>query len=481
MTYRREFSWTKRKNFLLCAGLIWGGSICFGWSQTEAIAVEDLSAFRDPAESWRMAGEVTAPLDGRKMFEIEAGAEAIVNLPSDSNPGRDLVTKVEYGDMDLELEYMMPEGSNSGIYLQGRYELQLLDSWGKREVRFVDNGGIYEQWDDSQPEGEEGFGGIAPIQNASRAPGVWQKLKIAFRAPRFDESGKKIENARIVRAELNGALIHENVELEGPTRGSISEEESVRGPLRIQGDHGPVALRNIRIVSYGDSGRPASKGTGNRILVDPKRTPLLRSFMDVPNGVRFTHVLSVYSPSKVHYTYDLEHGSLVQAWRGDFLDATSMWHYRGDGSARPLGAVQHFVRERVLTVARLASPEAEWRGDSDEAGYRSLGYRIDSKERPTFRFEAHGAQFEDTVRVLEEGRGLQRRLRVEDAPGDLFVRLAKGHSIEELRDGFYLVDDHAYYLRLDENGEGKARVRKSGDQQELIVPLRKAVTYSILF
>src|SRR3990170_6408673 len=107
------------------------------------------------------------------------------------------------------------------IYLQGRYEVQLMDSWRMSNPKFDANGGIYERWDESKPEGQKGFEGHAPRQNVSRAPGLWQHLKISFRAPRFDANGKKIENAKFLLVELNNILVHENVELSGPTRASI--------------------------------------------------------------------------------------------------------------------------------------------------------------------------------------------------------------------------------------------------------------------
>jgi hypothetical protein len=90
---------------------------------------------------------------------------------------------------------MMAKGSNSGIYLQGRYEVQLLDSWNVVNVKAGDNGGIYERWNDDKPEGQKGYEGHAPRQNASRAPGLWQHIKISFQAPRFNATGQKTENA----------------------------------------------------------------------------------------------------------------------------------------------------------------------------------------------------------------------------------------------------------------------------------------------
>ncbi len=116
--------------------------------------------------------------------------------------GTDLYTTAEHGDVELELDYLMAKGSNSGIYLQGNYEVQLLDSWGVQHPKAGDNGGIYQRWDESKPEGQKGYEGYAPRQNASRAPGLWQHLKVSFQAPKFDASGKKTANARMLRLEL---------------------------------------------------------------------------------------------------------------------------------------------------------------------------------------------------------------------------------------------------------------------------------------
>lgn len=91
--------------------------------------------------------------------------------------------------------------------------------------------------------------GKAPLSNPAKAPGLWQKFKISFRAPRFDAAGNKIENARFVYVDLNGIRIHDNVEVPLPTGGPIENNEKPTGPLMIQGDHGPVAIRNIRYTA----------------------------------------------------------------------------------------------------------------------------------------------------------------------------------------------------------------------------------------
>jgi hypothetical protein len=146
------------------------------------------------------------------------------------------------------IEFMVPKGSNSGVYFMGRYEIQVLDSWGKEEVIHSDAGGIYERWDENREP--KGYEGVRPRKNASRKPGEWQEFDVIFQAPRFDSDGKKIANATFIKVIHNGIVIHENVEVTGPTRAAMNEydPEQSKGPLMLQGDHGPVAYRNIWIT-----------------------------------------------------------------------------------------------------------------------------------------------------------------------------------------------------------------------------------------
>src|SRR3546814_137530 len=132
--------------------------------------LKDLSAFKNPGPTWKMVGSVRASLEEAGELSLTSGSAVLVNDLSKSAHGKDLYSVGEFGDMDLELDYMMARGSNSGIYLQGRYELQLLDSWGVSTPSYGDNGGIYERWDSSKQAGSEGYEGRAPRQNVSRAP-----------------------------------------------------------------------------------------------------------------------------------------------------------------------------------------------------------------------------------------------------------------------------------------------------------------------
>ena len=154
-----------------------------------------------------------------------------------------IVTDQKFGDVELYLEFMVAKGSNSGVYLQGLYEIQVFDSYGAWErMTSADCGGIYKRWINGQ-----GIGGSAPKVNASRRPGEWQSFQIWFRAPRFDASGKKIENARFLRVLLNDVLIQGEFEVTRPTQGAMSIPEAPENPLMLQGDHAPVAFRNIYV------------------------------------------------------------------------------------------------------------------------------------------------------------------------------------------------------------------------------------------
>ncbi len=215
------------------------------------VGLEDLSSFAPVAANWSIAGRVISDHTERHHLETKEGTGILVNQ-NDDQARDNLFTQWEHGDLELDLEVMVPKGSNSGIYLQGRYEIQLFDSWGKQDPAHSDCGGIYQRWDESRPEGQRGYEGHAPRSNASKAPGLWQHFYIVFRAPRFDETGEKLSNAMFEKVELNGVLIHENVALFGPTRAAAFEDEAAEGPLMIQGDHGPVALRNIRYKRYFD-------------------------------------------------------------------------------------------------------------------------------------------------------------------------------------------------------------------------------------
>ena len=155
----------------------------------------------------------------------------------------DIQTKRAFGDCQLHVEWRTPtqiqgEGQgrgNSGVFLQGQYEVQILDSYENRTYSNGQAGSIYKQY--------------IPLVNASRKPGEWQTYDIIFHAPRFAEDGKVLKPAYVTVLH-NGVLVQDHVELKGATVyiGPPSyQKHNVKEPLKLQ-DHGnPISYRNIWI------------------------------------------------------------------------------------------------------------------------------------------------------------------------------------------------------------------------------------------
>jgi hypothetical protein len=204
---------------------------------------DDLSTWAGDTADWMVVGKVAVDPANEALLSSTPGKGAILN--GKTGRTKNLHSKHEHGDVEIHVEFMVPKGSNSGVYLQGRYEIQILDSFGKsdKELKYGDSGGVYQRWDENRDP--KGYEGTPPRSNASRPAGEWQSFDIIFKAPRFDSNGKKIRDATFVSVHHNGVLIHQNVTCSGPTRGAKFGKEAATGPLSIQGDHGPVALRNI--------------------------------------------------------------------------------------------------------------------------------------------------------------------------------------------------------------------------------------------
>ncbi len=139
---------------------------------------------------------------------------------SSPRSGANLVSDESFTDFKLHIEFRYPKGSNSGVYLRGRYEVQVSDSKGKEPLK-DELGAIY------------GF--ISPIEQVAKEPGEWQTYDITL-------------VGRIVTVVANGKRIICEQEIPGITGGAIDSKEGEPGPLLIQGDHGPVEYRNILLT-----------------------------------------------------------------------------------------------------------------------------------------------------------------------------------------------------------------------------------------
>lgn len=200
------------------------------------------------------------PADPTRLIPDENGNSPVpVLLSGDDGRGSDLLTAYDFYDYELHLEFTVSKGSNSGVYNRGLYEIQIFDSFGVKEPAFHDCAALYER--------------ARPSMNFAKPPGEWQTFDIKMRGRQLSLkwNGNAVYNDYDVRyGETDQAaferLLKENatkppelqVKLEekegkyvgffgnGGTRSSLPGADRP-GPMLIQGDHGPVALRNVRI------------------------------------------------------------------------------------------------------------------------------------------------------------------------------------------------------------------------------------------
>ncbi len=158
-----------------------------------------------------------------------------------TKPSTDLMTDREFYDFQLHVEFKIPPGSNSGVYLRDKYEIQIFDSYGTPPA-FNGCGALYRK--------------VAPSQNVCGPPGEWQTFDITF-------------VGRSLTVFHNGKKIHDNIDVGPKGTGAASNREDSPGPLRLQGDHDSVSFRNVRI-------RPISKEEGEKLLNDYSRIEELK-------------------------------------------------------------------------------------------------------------------------------------------------------------------------------------------------------------
>jgi hypothetical protein len=156
----------------------------------------------------------------RQRYDQSACWHADGGVLANVTPCVDLVSKDVFDDFRLHAEFKLPPGGNSGLYLRGRYEVQL-DAEGDQRPDSLRHGGIY------------GF--VAPRRLAARASGEWQSVDVTL-------------VGRRVTVVMNGELVIDREEIPGPTGGALDSREGEPGPIMLQGDHTAVEYRNIVIT-----------------------------------------------------------------------------------------------------------------------------------------------------------------------------------------------------------------------------------------
>jgi hypothetical protein len=188
------------------------------WSGTRAPSLR-----RTGAPAW---GTAITLFDGKSLEgwqplgRRDSKWSAVGGVLKNADSGANLVTSQKFDDFKLHLEFRVPKGANSGVYLRGRYELQIDDAAGL-EPSSHHLGGLY------------GF--IAPSENVARAASEWQTMDVTL-------------VGRMLTYTLNGTTVICNREIPGITGGALDSAEAEPGPLLLQGDHGPVEYRNVVIT-----------------------------------------------------------------------------------------------------------------------------------------------------------------------------------------------------------------------------------------
>jgi len=561
----------------------------------QPMSLEDLAVFDSPDPAWTIAGAAFASATEDGGIRREEGTGVLTVAGAEQ-----LATGFSHGDLEMDLKFLLPKGGKAQLWLQGRYAIQLHDTW---------------KTDDKHcgmilgPTAVDDH--LTPV-NASRAPGLWQDLSFYFEAPRFDGNGTLLSKAKIHYLRLNGYTLFEEIELSGPSAGAMHKDEVAEAALVFSNVESEAAFKEINYKAYtldqlqvsniqykiyhgswdrlpqldtmtasssgtkedfdveiegevdkyamsfsgqlevpvagqylfetqiddggdllidgefivhndgepgmgtergmveltkgthlieltyyqdvwgkrllvfyegpsikrhalGAKDRPASSGNQReRLVVNPTEGPeLIRSFVN-HQGEKRNFPISVGSPLGVHYTFDLEEGTLLHAWRGAFADVTDMWVGRGHSQLLVPGNASAQTSAGV-TVAKMEGAHAAW-PQGLSAGYSIDGYDIDADGYPIFQYRYDGLQFTDQTLPTSDGN-VERTIEVLAGQPNAshHVRIAQG-KIDVLESGWYRIDGE-YYIDVEEAIVG-------GEHNDLLlVPLagKTGVTYSLIW
>jgi mono/diheme cytochrome c family protein len=214
---------------------------------------------------------------------------------------------------------------------------------------------------------------------------------------------------------------------------------------------------------------PAGMGASSIPLEPTANAIIYRNFISGA-GPR---AIGVGYPEKASIAFDANEMRLALLWQGAFIDAARHWTDRGAGFEGPLGD-NILALHGGATFAVLGKPDEPWSTAAPKMrGYRFLGYKLTTDDRPTFRYSFAGVTVEDFPNAVPAGKDVLLRrtftLTAEKAPEDLYFRAAVGNRIKELPGGWYQIDN-VWKLKV---GKGvQARVRKSGGKEELLVRVK---------
>jgi hypothetical protein len=239
--------------------------------------------------------------------------------------------------------------------------------------------------------------------------------------------------------------------------------------------------KEVALHAYNSN--PPDENPVSSIFLNPTQGPkMLRAFVDFKGdgNRRLTHTIGVGEPSGINYVYDLKSGNLACVWRGDFVDATPMWHDRGDGSFKPMGASEFTFYNQPLAYLKNTNDAFPLLSKEDE--YKGKGYEIEEGTgRPVFKYWYKGLTVTSKVTPDAEAKTFTHEIALKERGSEpnLFYKLGEGKSITPMPDGSFAIDDKRYYIKV--HG-GVTIVRQTGELMELVASFDSALLkYSIIW
>jgi len=309
--------------------------LAFGGFAAAADAGDSIPLFNGKDKT----GWVLLDPNGYDGWSVAGGA--LVHTPDAEKGGTDIVTAEQFWNFDLHFEYTIPKGSESGVYLRGRYEIQICDDAGK-------------------PPSPHGTGAIygkkAPSQNAAKAPGEWNVVDATI----FEKD---------VTVTLNGVKILDRFPVPSFTGGAVEPIEDLPGPLMLQGGRGAASFRNIRIRPIREFGREHillfdGKTKRGWRLLDPKGVDrwsvaegcLINRSDAKKRGTDLLTIRDDFFNFQLHLEYNVAQG----ANSGVFLCGRYEIQILGDHGMKPTPHTAGAVYDKVAPAFHASRPGGEW-------------------------------------------------------------------------------------------------------------------------
>lgn len=433
------------------------------------VVIHQNQMLSSPSISAPLSNEVS---QGPIVFRINTGKTAIRNINFRVSSGQevlveDLTYKV-YVDKFLDEEFFYGSGKNDPISLPDLTsytptksgKIKLLNTEMTHDVgsdfALVFNGKM------SIPQSGKYFFEVVPN-------GLGELHVGEERLFQWDD----IHNRGITRTSVNLEEGDYTFKLINVNFGQSQTGIFIEGPGIIS-----QSLHQQNIPSSGNSVRP--------ILLKPNSDPLIQRSFILNDRKKLLSAINVGYSAGVHYTFDLATGSLIQVWRGDFGDVTSMWNGRGlDQILEPKGSVLSLTtdqqvlltdRENIETIRGLSYGE-----------FKLIGYDLNNDAEPIFKYSVNEIDIQDHLTPGTGVRSLTRSLTFNDPLNreqTIWYRIASASSIEQVTDHLFSIADKTYYVEFDENVS--PMIKRDKEMQVLFVPIsmsanQKEINYSLIW